>query len=161
MDTVACRCCLSVRVNQWGCTHTNTNAHTHTHSLHKAHEIWIESKGEHQQIDTAGAQQPNNDSDDAFGVPVCFCTGVCICMRTCECVATPRCSGSEKPIHTQNVCCASCLRKLWELQNQRAGHTPLTKDTTTTTTSTPHYKCMQETADTKKWKYKWRTRLGE
>lgn len=117
MQMLSQRTRKSVRMHKRARTRTNTYTHTHahTHSLHKAHEIWIESKGEHQQIDTAGAaqqqQQPNNDSDDdddAFGVPVCFCTGVCICMQTCKCVATPWCSGSEKPIHTQNVCCCCC-----------------------------------------------------
>lgn len=120
-------------------THTYTNEHLHTHALiTSTYEIWIESKEEHQQIDTAGAAERRRRRIWCMPVYVCVCVFAQVCASACKRANVwqrqPRCS--EKPIHTQNiVCCASaCLPvwKLWKLQNQRAGHTPLTKDTTTT-----------------------------
>lgn len=160
---------LSERVNQWRCTH----------SLHKVRNVNTEavkkksnSSSNHVNGHTAGARcKPNYMRQRrrrqrrrriwwacVFAGSTFAQTGVCICMRICACVC--ECEATLQRARNQYIhnMYAAC-EKVFEHCKINAGHTtddtPLTKDTTTT------LQMSKEAADTKKWKYKWRTRLGE
>lgn len=145
-------------------THTYTNEHLQTHALitQSTHEIWIESKEEHQQIDTAGAAERRRRRIWCVSVYV-FCTGVCICMQTCECVATPATLQRETNTYTKYcmlcLCLPACVKTLRIAKSTRGTHATHKRYNNNNTTHTTN--ACKETVDTKKWKYKWRTRLGE